>query len=169
MQLIAYHLQEWSEIIIEWKPLFCPAWELPLVTCSLCCLLNHLGLHEDFSSCQRMEWKKCCVLWQEARCCRTTSQSFLTSYKDDSTKLSTLEESMNFFSHKLMALQQPSKSALLHRSVPLFFSLAPTADHYSSRTMLSIKQSGIYLLSQHFHSPVCYNNIFFRLNCRQES
>lgn len=86
---------------------------------SLCCLLIHLGLREDFSSCQCVEWKKCCVLWQEAWCCRTTRQSFLTSYKDDSTKQSTLEETMNFFNCNLMALQQPSKSAFLHRSAPL--------------------------------------------------
>lgn len=74
-------------------------------------------------------------------------QSFLTSYKDDSTKLSTLEDSMNFFSPRLLALQQQSKSAFLHRFAPLPFSLVPTADHDSSRIMLSVKQSGIYLLS----------------------
>lgn len=34
--------------------------------------------------------------------------------------LSTLEKSMNF-SPKLVALQQPNKSAFLHRSAPLFF------------------------------------------------
>lgn len=160
MQLVAYHLPEWSETFIARESLFCPARELPLVTCSLCYSPIHLGLPEDFSSCQWVEKKKCCVLWQAARCCRTTSQSFLTSLTRMTAPNWALWRSPWTSS---VASSWPCNNQVNLRSCtglhPSSLSLAPTSDHDSNRiwwhsnillwvtVTLPIRQSCIYLLS----------------------
>lgn len=83
--LIAYHLPEWSETFVEPKPLSALSCKGASIDDVFSVFTNPSwfrvlsNLHEDFFSCQCLEQKKCRVLRQEAQCCRTTSQSYLTS------------------------------------------------------------------------------------------
>lgn len=121
MQLIAYHLLGWSETCTEWEPLSCPARELPLVTCSLCCLLIHLGVQGRFLQMPIRGVKEllCALAGGPALQNFQPELSHLLQGWQHQAELS--GGVMNFFSCKLMALQQPSKSAFLHSSAPLLF------------------------------------------------
>lgn len=159
MQLIVYHLPEWSETFIEWEPLLCPARELPLVTFSVL-FTNPSWVTWRFLQLPMHGEKKCCVLWQAAWCCRTTRQSFLTSL----TRMTapnwalwrrpwTSSVASSWLCYNQLNLHSCTR---LH---PSSLSLAPTSDHDSSRIwwpcdillrvtgMLPVTQSRIHLLS----------------------
>lgn len=121
MQLIVYHLPDWSETFIEWEPLLCPARELPLVMFSVLFTNPSWVTWRFLQLPMHGEKKVLCALAGGLVLQNYQAEFSHLSYKDDSTELSTLEETMNFFSCKLMALLQPIKFAFLHTSAPLLF------------------------------------------------
>lgn len=81
--LIACHLPEWSETSVKPKPLSALSCKGATIDNVFSILFTNpswftvlSNLHEDFCSCQSLEWKKCCVLRHEARCYKLPAKVF---------------------------------------------------------------------------------------------